>query len=55
MSGAIPAASLEQYLNNSAYEHCEYVDGEIVGRHAGNRDHSRIQIRLGRKPRSADA
>jgi len=49
--GAVLASPLtvEEYLSNPAYEHCEYVDGETVELHLGTKQHSRIAGRCFRK------
>ncbi|MGI8991949.1 MAG: Uma2 family endonuclease [Bryobacteraceae bacterium] len=41
--------SVEEYLSNPAYEHCEYIDGEIQELNLGTYSHSGIQMRCGRK------
>ena len=41
--------SIGEYLSNPAYEHCEYVDGQVIELHVGNKKHARIQIRCARK------
>lgn len=40
------AVSLAEYLTNPAYEHSEYVGGEVVDRAMGNKDHNRLQGRF---------
>ncbi len=37
---------LSEYLNTSYRPDCEYVDGELVDRNAGEWDHSRLQALL---------
>lgn len=37
---------LEEYLANPAYEHAEWVDGEVVELNVGGKSHSRIQAAL---------
>jgi Uma2 family endonuclease len=37
--------SIEEYLSNPAYEHCEYVNGEVVPLNVGTRQHARIQMK----------
>jgi Uma2 family endonuclease len=39
--------SVEEYLSTSFDPDCEYVDGILVGRNVGERDHSYWQIELG--------
>ena len=46
---AAPALSIEEYLSNPAYEHCEYIDGQIAELSMGGKKHSRIQIACGHK------
>jgi Uma2 family endonuclease len=41
------AISVEQYLNTTYSPDCEYLDGEVVERNVGEKDHSRLQISLG--------
>ncbi len=41
------SVSIEEYLHNPAYEHCEYVDGEIQELNVGTRAHGFIQLNLG--------
>src|SRR5438128_588502 len=41
--------SIEEYLSNPAYEHCEYIDGQIVELHVGHEKHAGIQVRCGSK------
>ena len=50
--GALTATKtvpVEEYLSDPAYEHCEYVDGQIVELNAGGIQHGRIAIKCGRK------
>ena len=49
ISAPVKPVSIEEYLSNPAYEHCEYVHGEVVPLNVGTRSHSRIQIKCGRK------
>ncbi|MEO8026653.1 MAG: Uma2 family endonuclease, partial [Bryobacteraceae bacterium] len=42
-STAATRVSIDEYLSNPAYEHCEYVDGEIVELKLGKKKHSLIQ------------
>jgi Uma2 family endonuclease len=37
---------VEEYLHNTYEPDCDYVDGELVERNVGEKDHSKIQIRL---------
>ncbi|MGI8990516.1 MAG: Uma2 family endonuclease [Bryobacteraceae bacterium] len=41
---AIRPLTEEEYLHNSEYEHCEYIDGQAVELNIGSRKHSRIQV-----------
>lgn len=41
------AVSIEEYLTNPAYEHCEYVGGEVVERTKGRKKHAQLQVRFG--------
>ncbi len=44
--GALPVAreiSVEEYLANPSYEHCEYVNGRPVELNVGGKPHGRIQ------------
>jgi len=38
------AVSVEEYLSNPAYQHCEYVNGEVVPLNVGTRQHAKIQM-----------
>jgi Uma2 family endonuclease len=38
---------LSEYLNTSYRPDCDYLEGELLGRNAGELDHSRIQMLLG--------
>jgi hypothetical protein len=45
----MPAATLisvSEYLSTTYRPDCDYVDGEVMERNLGERDHSRIQARL---------
>ena len=46
---ALVPISVEEYLSNPAYEHAEYVDGQIVELSMGSKWHSRVQINCGSK------
>lgn len=35
--------SMEEYLSNPEYEHCEYVDGQVIPLNVGKKKHGRIQ------------
>ena len=35
--------SVEEYLTNSEFEHCEYIDGQAVEMNVGNEPHSSVQ------------
>jgi Uma2 family endonuclease len=39
--------SVDEYLNTSYSPDCDYVDGRILERNVGERDHSKLQIALG--------
>jgi Uma2 family endonuclease len=41
--------SVEEYLSNPAFEHCEYVDGQPVELHVGHKDHARTKARCAAK------
>jgi Uma2 family endonuclease len=41
-----PAISVEQYLNTPYRPDCDYVDGEVLERNLGERDHSDMQRRI---------
>ncbi len=43
-SQAQALVSIEEYLSNPAYEHFEYVDGQVVELNVGSKPHSRIQV-----------
>jgi Uma2 family endonuclease len=38
---------VEEYLGTTYEPDCDYVDGEVLERHLGERDHSKLQIELG--------
>jgi len=38
--------SVEEYLHTSYEPDCDYVDGELVDRHTGMRDHSRMLVQV---------
>ena len=40
--------SEQEYLTNPEYEHCEYIDGEVIPLNVGTKSHSRIQVKLAR-------
>ena len=50
---AVPSAvspiTIEEYLSNPAYEHCEYIDGQAVEINVGNIPHARIQAKVARE------
>jgi Uma2 family endonuclease len=48
-AAGIQSVTIEEYLSNPAYEHCEYVDGEVVGLNVGTDSHSKITIKCGRR------
>ena len=39
--------SVREYLSTSFRPDCDYVDGEVVERNVGERDHSRLQMAVG--------
>ncbi len=41
--------SIEEYLSNPAYEHSEYINGEVVPLNVGGKPHGRIQGRCFRR------
>jgi Uma2 family endonuclease len=43
---AAALVSVEEYLSTSYEPDCDYVDGELEDRHVGEKDHSKLQIRL---------
>jgi Uma2 family endonuclease len=40
--------TIEEYFNRSCEPECEYVDGELIQKAIGTRDHGHLQLRLGR-------
>src|SRR5437879_3949833 len=36
--------SVEEYLSNPAYQHCEYVNGEVVPLNIGTHQHAKVQM-----------
>jgi Uma2 family endonuclease len=36
--------TVEEYLSNPEYQHCEYIDGEVVPLNVGTQSHSTIQF-----------
>jgi hypothetical protein len=44
-AAGIKTVTIEEYLSNPAYKHCEYVDGEVVELNVGTNPHSRITAR----------
>ena len=48
-AAGIKTVTIEEYLSNPAYEHCEYVDGEVVDLNVGTKQHSRITGKCFRK------
>lgn len=49
MGTALKTTPLEEYLSNPAYQHAEWVDGEVVELNVGTKTHARIQARIARK------
>ena|SRR5579863_10128648 len=43
ISTPVTPVSIEEYLSNPAFEHSEYVDGEVVPLNVGTKSHARIQ------------
>lgn len=39
----------KEYLTNPEYEHCEYIDGQVVPLNVGDKSHARIQVRCATK------
>jgi hypothetical protein len=48
MSTARALISLEEYLSTVYEVDCDYVDGEVLERNTGDRDHSWLQGALSR-------
>lgn len=46
MGPAVKTVPLEEYLSNPAYQHAEWVDGEVAELNVGSKSHSRIQAAL---------
>lgn len=44
--GARTLVSVEEYLSTVYEPECDYVDGELVDRHGGEKTHSKVQARL---------
>ena len=44
--GATTLVSVEDYLRTSYRPDCDYVDGQVVERNLGEKDHSKLQSRL---------
>lgn len=45
--GSVPV-SVDEYLTTSYELECEYVDGELIPKAMGMREHGHLQLRLGR-------
>jgi Uma2 family endonuclease len=43
---AVTLVPLEEYLRTTYEPDCDYVDGEVLERNVGERDHSKLQIEL---------
>ena len=43
-SAGVRTVSIEEYLSNPAYEHCEYIDGEVVQLNVGTGKHGSVQV-----------
>ena len=41
------AVPVSEYLHSSYSPDCDYVDGEVLERNLGERDHGRLQLKLG--------
>jgi Uma2 family endonuclease len=48
-AASVKSVTLEDYLSSPAYEHCEYIDGEVVELNVGTGQHGSIQLRCGSK------
>ncbi len=49
MAAANPTVvSLEEYFNTSYEPECEYIDGELIPKAIGTKDHSFLQVRITR-------
>lgn len=48
MATAPAPLTIEEYLEASYEPECEYVDGELIPKAMGTRDHGHLQLRLGR-------
>ncbi|MBL8295577.1 MAG: Uma2 family endonuclease [Bryobacterales bacterium] len=48
-SAAVKTVTIEEYLSNPAYRHCEWVGGEVVELSVGTGKHGRIQARCASK------
>jgi len=46
---AVKSVTIEEYLADPAYRHCEWVDGDVVELHVGTGKHGRIQARCAAK------
>ncbi len=38
--------TVEQYLHSAYRPDCDFVDGELLGRHVGEKDHGRLQVSI---------
>jgi len=47
ISTSVKPVSIEEYLSNPAYEHSEYVNGEVVPLNVGTKSHSKVQVKCG--------
>jgi Uma2 family endonuclease len=47
MAAASTPLTIEEYLEMSYEPECEYVDGELIPKAMGTKDHGRLQTRLG--------
>lgn len=46
---AVRTVTIDEYLSNPAYRHCEWMDGEVVELNGGTGQHGRIQARCASK------
>lgn len=44
--GAVTLVSAEEYLSTSYRPDCDFVDGELIERNVGQKDHSKLQAEL---------
>src|SRR5688572_2419306 len=46
-SAGVKAVSIQEYLSNPAYKHCEYVDGQVVELNIGTGRHGSLRVEYG--------